>query len=787
MSGYFVGEMPVDSFVQEFLPCPDGSPEAPKSATHFGDLSISNNDEKTLYKPFIDCVNTSLAEGKHIFPHHKIVDSSNYCDPNSTAGHKIKCDLHAYVEEFDATKQVNDTDAVRVNIEVKRKGFDPFTEFDCSRAQSTADPEPSQLSLAEKYALEHPLEPSAYSRVAVRGQLISYATEIMSRQHRTHLFTLLILDQNARFIRWDRAGAIVSAAFDYTKNSQPLVDFFWRLGTYWDSLGGLDPTVRLADPAEQTLAKELLQQWAPTDVSRPVVVLTVPSFNGLPDQRYVAWGALATADSPIGRATRGWAACNVETKELGFLKDAWRSPELLQETETLLTLQRKRCRNVPTLVCGGDLGQVTRTQDYSGCAWNSNGSAEKVIVRQHVRFVVKEVGLPLSAFENSSDLLRLVFDAFLGHKDAFTKCRLLHRDISAGNILIATAGDGRRHGILNDWDLAKSADGLDGARTPDRTGTWQFMSHRLLMDPTIVHRLSDDLESFLYVALHQGLVFCESESIRFDDKPADVPGLINAIFDEGIRQDGAWVGGNGKYVVLTTWALKPKCKFKNPALNVWLKMITQVLRKAMMAEHDLLDASVEPSQDTVDNMKGLEQHSSLQSIWQAVLDELPPSPLDDKVPIPGGYLRTVKAVATNSVRMADAGASARLSRSSGSFNQSNSRVNPLIAGNFTRTSSSLSAPPLQAGDESLMDYDFPVVTAPDRDTRPKRSRSPSADEASDSSLRRRREITIRSSPTPLPRAVPLLRNLHGSRPATSPRGTQRPRRPWDAFWRWMRQ
>jgi len=39
----------------------------------------------------------------------------------------------------------------------------------------------------------------------------------------------------------------------------------------------------------------------------------------------------------------------------------------------------------------------------------------------------------------------------LAHSDAYSKARILHRDVSAGNILITEKGSG----ILIDWDLSK--------------------------------------------------------------------------------------------------------------------------------------------------------------------------------------------------------------------------------------------------------------------------------------------------------------------------------------------
>ena len=42
------------------------------------------------------------------------------------------------------------------------------------------------------------------------------------------------------------------------------------------------------------------------------------------------------------------------------------------------------------------------------------------------------------------------FISVLGHNDAVNKAKVLHRDISAGNILMTETG-----GILIDWDLSK--------------------------------------------------------------------------------------------------------------------------------------------------------------------------------------------------------------------------------------------------------------------------------------------------------------------------------------------
>jgi RIO-like serine/threonine protein kinase len=85
------------------------------------------------------------------------------------------------------------------------------------------------------------------------------------------------------------------------------------------------------------------------------------------------------------------------------------------------------------------------------------------------------------------------------HDGAFFDAHILHRDISVGNIIIMTEGEG----LLIDWDLCINLRNEDAAaRRPERTvrvphstfstrfvellsqGTWQFMSAKLLSELT---------------------------------------------------------------------------------------------------------------------------------------------------------------------------------------------------------------------------------------------------------------------------------------------------------------
>jgi hypothetical protein len=113
------------------------------------------------------------------------------------------------------------------------------------------------------------------------------------------------------------------------------------------------------------------------------------------------------------------------------------------------------------------------------------------------------------------------------HDGAFFDARILHRDISVGNIIITNEGEG----LLIDWDLCINLGNEDAAaRRPERTvrvflyvfykivecyaqGTWQFMSAKLLSDTRLKQGIEDDRESAFYVLLYLGLLYTKHNQI----------------------------------------------------------------------------------------------------------------------------------------------------------------------------------------------------------------------------------------------------------------------------------
>ncbi|CDO74185.1 hypothetical protein BN946_scf185043.g237 [Trametes cinnabarina] len=139
----------------------------------------------------------------------------------------------------------------------------------------------------------------------------------------------------------------------------------------------------------------------------------------------------------------------------------------------------------------------------------------------HYRIVVQDVCLPFSSIRSSKQLIQLLRDCIQTHAIAYEQHRLLHRDVSAGNLIIRPSlsssvdANGMKkvewHGIITDWELAKtvpvqeehsSTKPQERPRQPERTGTWQFMSVAYVQNhPRWPVSVADELESFFHVML----------------------------------------------------------------------------------------------------------------------------------------------------------------------------------------------------------------------------------------------------------------------------------------------
>ncbi|RPD54811.1 hypothetical protein L226DRAFT_515198 [Lentinus tigrinus ALCF2SS1-7] len=149
--------------------------------------------------------------------------------------------------------------------------------------------------------------------------------------------------------------------------------------------------------------------------------------------------------------------------------------------------------------------------------------------RSHMRLVIDNVGRSLERATSTEELVCALRDAVKGHKLAFEKAGVLHRDISVGNILIVDeTEDGKFVGFIHDFDYSAMTDIAPGDEMPElsaaetmdddglettgsviitykkderkeRTGTYYFIAMEILDGGVVVHGVHHDLESIYWV------------------------------------------------------------------------------------------------------------------------------------------------------------------------------------------------------------------------------------------------------------------------------------------------
>ncbi|KDQ30030.1 hypothetical protein PLEOSDRAFT_154739 [Pleurotus ostreatus PC15] len=446
---------------------------------------------------------------------------------------------------------------------------------------------PTELTPSEKYHSEN----DANAGRDTRGQIASYAGVAMAMQFRSHLFSVLICGKYARFIRWDRSCAIVSRRFDYTVYPELLFEFYLRFAQLTDSQRGLLPGFSILSKKEGLIAVEALKKYADdtyagaaADEYKKVIACDRPllcmEFEG---QRYAV--PIRRFDggsySPFGRMTRNRMVVLLEpTPRVMFFKDFWREDSEYAEPEAEVYRlisgdeELSKCRYLAKMHAGGDVKANNYAITTIGHTHTTFGvGCEKLELRPlTAHFVVLEtVGRDLRLFRTARDLVSCIADAMEAHQLVYDKLHILHRDISAGNILIsALDSEEARHGILIDWDHCIFMNRLSKDRQTRvrRTGTWQFMSANLTMNPaTASHCILDDRESALHVLMYMAMRY-----LRHDQNdPTDLRIHLNMFDGYVVHGDRPAKGTKVKMTTITSNG--PDIEFEIYAIN---ELITEL-------------------------------------------------------------------------------------------------------------------------------------------------------------------------------------------------------------------
>ena len=280
-------------------------------------------------------------------------------------------------------------------------------------------------------------------------QVLAQVQSILQRQHRTFLFMVIFVGSSARLVRFDRSSVFATRLFKLDDNDF-VIDFFARYihlspenRGYDSSAQYINPVARdsgsfaekmrgcLQDAKARKEEDHIIALWeASLDERWPWWKLRVPDELTNQDRWYVVGKPSFKAHGVLGRCTRGYVAVEVIDGELDekfvYLKDTWRvvvtdpldeSAYLRKEGATLHDLNLAKAKNVPTLVCHGDLlAQHTRAP----ASWTEAlpGFRPPSKTYQHYRLVVQEVGKPLFEFANSGELVAAVYDCVKGTSES---------------------------------------------------------------------------------------------------------------------------------------------------------------------------------------------------------------------------------------------------------------------------------------------------------------------------------------------------------------------------------
>ncbi|CAD6500180.1 BgTH12-04283 [Blumeria graminis f. sp. triticale] len=117
-------------------------------------------------------------------------------------------------------------------------------------------------------------------------------------------------------------------------------------------------------------------------------------------------------------------------------------------------------------------------------------------------------GRPLKSCRTPREFLSCILDAIIGHRDLYTDAKVLHCDVSEGNIILSKPdADGKSRGLLIDLDMSTSIDGqVNEEEKIKMAGTVKYMAIELLRNMnqgnySINKSCRYDLESFFYVFL----------------------------------------------------------------------------------------------------------------------------------------------------------------------------------------------------------------------------------------------------------------------------------------------
>lgn len=307
---------------------------------------------------------------------YRTKEGEPFVDPHFTMPRKAKADLRR----------------LEIPIELKDSGLSPFVDPPLTATAfpnvegkvydlAEEEDDPADSSIAVDYATFDILQPCKASgtrrKARVLGQVISYASLNLSHQHRTFSYAILIVGHNARILRFDRSGSLVTRAMNLLskKGAKHFCEFIWRFNMASLARRGFDLSHVAATEEEEEAFKrvvkrnieiqkyngtqeateeEIKEYYEPGCVSKSKVY----SERDKQMQEHLTSIPVSFPENFHGRSTHPhWSAKEggEGVWEPGFLKNTWRTEAegLASEGENYRAIEGTP--NVPTVYGHGDV------------------------------------------------------------------------------------------------------------------------------------------------------------------------------------------------------------------------------------------------------------------------------------------------------------------------------------------------------------------------------------------------------------------------------------------------
>ncbi|PBK78759.1 hypothetical protein ARMSODRAFT_1078248 [Armillaria solidipes] len=539
--------------------------------------------------------------------------SEDGIDPAAPATPDSSSDPHNGVPFWTSAAQKRpSTDSARTGSSSKYARVASTPDVSAARAKFQKEVEEKQSIAMEQAAAD------SNERKKVSLQCARYALEMLSSAgFRTHCISALIASKQMQPLYYDRSSIIVCKDFHIVDRNGDVTDFF--IGTI---IGFSKLTERqrgiqrsLCDDSSMV---EKYQTYTTRCRDDPKTV-----FQGVKLNLTVSEGetkVVLTLGRIVSRQPGivGWDTCVVEAtaseyepwkeKEL-VVKISWPASTHISEVE-FVTKARKMAREMPQSLideCQSDwaldhLPDIVHSQDFGYDADSPQATLRELFLMAKwandqtflhedrvCRVIVQERLHRLEELKTPREYAQVLVDIAQIHKWVYDHPRILHRDISMGNIMWRRNRLGIICGVLNDFDLSSYRDDL-GATSRHRTGTPPYMSFELLKNDKEgrppQHLYRHDLESILCVVVL--LTWCHQLDGTFPERESQLVRVACPKLDGWVHLPCDRLQSEKELFFTTSDPnIEPTTTFKG--FKPWLKRLYNMFRTGFRVQSDFFD------------------------------------------------------------------------------------------------------------------------------------------------------------------------------------------------------